>query len=90
MCSCGKTETHWIAKRTTFDGQDVRFFSNNEIGYGFWGWPIAGVGRKKLSDINFNLLKEEACLYTIPELVARFNELHKMDAANKRKSKLAH
>lgn len=85
-CSCGEKKVHEVATRQTFDGKDIRFLSNGGVGNGFWWGAIAGIGLKRLSADRLDILKEETCLFDMEGLVKRFVELHKMDAADRRKT----
>lgn len=45
-CTCGETEDHVIAKRTTADGKLVLFWSDGLVTFGM-GFGIPGVGRAR-------------------------------------------
>ena len=68
-CSCGNTEPHPIARKTTADGVKVHVWSDGMVtdasiiaGY------LPGVGRKKVPATRLSAFADEVCVFDASEL----------------------
>ena len=86
VCSCGETEPHQIARKTTFDGRTICLWSDGQMTAPM-GLYVAGIGRKRLSMERLWEIANDAALLTMDEIVEQFQIHHAIETRLKRQAK---
>jgi len=82
-CSCGEAEAHIIAKRKTFDGKHIHFWSDGDVTQ-ILGYNIKGLGQPRTAEgFTANLAASEAimpnvALYTFDEVRTALKQARKL------------
>lgn len=67
MCTCGNTEPHVIAHKTTSDGRPVEIYSDGYVTSKL-GYLYPSVGRRRVPQSQLLAFAGDVCIYTAEEL----------------------